>query len=155
METSALHSIISNYGYLCFITFNHTLNNMYEYLWSRRHYLKYHKIYILNQRTNLNWSIEWQRSLQMVSYKIINLNVNEDFCNVFDFRVNNILYWHFHFGYDIPVNYLSTKWSCTHILDWTSNWSPLNMGFVDKRPSRLQGNCCFQSGARDNSFRLG
>jgi hypothetical protein len=42
----------------------------------RRHYLKYHKIYILNQRTNLSVILEWQR---MVSHKNYNLNVNEDF----------------------------------------------------------------------------
>ena len=46
---------------------------------SRRHYLKYYKIYILNQHTNLSVILEWQRQFQMVSHKNYNLNVNEDF----------------------------------------------------------------------------
>ena len=46
---------------------------------SRRHYLKYYKIYTLNQHTNLSFALEWQRQFQMVSHKNYNLNVNEDF----------------------------------------------------------------------------
>ena len=46
---------------------------------SRQHYLKYYKMYMLNQHTNLSVILEWQRQLQMVSHKNYNLNVNEDF----------------------------------------------------------------------------
>jgi hypothetical protein len=33
----------------------------------------------------------------MVSHKKHNLNVDDGFCNIFDFQVNYILYWVFHF----------------------------------------------------------
>ena len=51
-----------------------------------------------------------------------------------------MLYWQFHFENEIPVNCLSTQWKWTYILDFGLwRWSALNMGFVDKWPSRMQG----------------
>ena len=50
--------------------------NTYE---SRRHYLNYYKIYILNQHINFSVTLEWQRHFQMVSHKNYNPNANEDF----------------------------------------------------------------------------
>ena len=46
---------------------------------SRRHYLKCHKIYILNQHTNLSFIFEWQRQFQIVSHKNYNLIASEGF----------------------------------------------------------------------------
>ena len=46
---------------------------------SRRHHLKYYKLYIRNQYTNLSFIIERQRQFQMVSHINDNLSVNEDF----------------------------------------------------------------------------
>ena len=43
------------------------------------HYLNYYVIYILNLRTNLNFVLEWQRLLQVVSHNNHNLSANEDF----------------------------------------------------------------------------
>ena len=46
----------------------------------------------------------------------------------------------------IPINCLLTTWKCTYILDFRPwRWSALNMGFVVKRPSRMQGQCLFCS----------
>ena len=59
----------------------------------------------------------------------------------FDLQVNYMFHWQFHFRNKIPINCLFTNWKCTYILDsrrW--RWSALNMGFVVKRPSRIQGN---------------
>ena len=46
---------------------------------SRQHYLKYNKIYILNQHTNLSVILEWQRQIQIVSHKNYNLSGSEGF----------------------------------------------------------------------------
>ena len=46
---------------------------------SRQHYLKYYKIYILNQHTNLSVILEWQRQIQIVSHKNYNLSGSEGF----------------------------------------------------------------------------
>jgi hypothetical protein len=83
----------------------------------------------------------------MVSHKNYDLNVNEDF-GIFWLPSYCILHWWFHFRNEIPINGLFTRWKCTYILDlrpW--RWSALNMGFVVKRPSNMQGQCFFQSWA--------
>jgi hypothetical protein len=46
---------------------------------SRRHYLNYYKIYILNQHNNLSSILEWQRKFQIISHKNYNLNFNDGF----------------------------------------------------------------------------
>jgi hypothetical protein len=57
-----------------------------------------------------------------------------------------MLYWHsfkcsrFRFKIEILVNCLFTKGKWTLILNFEpSRWNALNMGFVDKRSSRMQG----------------
>ena len=50
---------------------------------SRRHYLKYHKIYILKHHTNLSVILKWQRQFQIVSHKNYNLNASEGFVTFF------------------------------------------------------------------------
>ena len=60
-----------------------------------------------------------------------------------------MLYWRFHFEKEIPVNRLFTQWKWTYISDlgpW--QWSALNLGYMDKRPSRIQGSCQGQGRAR-------
>ena len=113
---------------------------------SKRHYLKYYKICIPNQHTNLGVILEWQRQFQMVSHKRLIFNVNEVFF-VFDLQVNYMFHWQFHFRNEIPINCLFTNWKCTYILDFRPwRWSALNMGFVVKRPSRIKGNDFFKVG---------
>ena len=70
------------------------------------------------------------------------------FCYAFDLQVNYMPYWWFHFQNEIPITCLFTNWKCTYILDFrTWRWSALNMGFMDKRPSRMHGQCFFRSWA--------
>jgi hypothetical protein len=45
-----------------------------------------------------------------------------------------MLYLQFHVENEIPLNYLFTEWKWTYKLDFG-----LNMGFVDKWPSKMQG----------------
>ena len=68
-----------------------------------------------------------------------------------------MLYWGFHFDNEIPINCLFTQWKWTYILDFGPwRWSALNMGFVVKRPSRMQGQCFFAKlGGVGSSFRSG
>ena len=61
-------------------------------------------------------------------------------CNIFDFQVDYMFYWWFHFEIEILVNFLFIKRKWTYILDlgpW--RWSALKMGYMDKRPSKMQG----------------
>ena len=46
---------------------------------NRRYYLKYYKLYILNQHTNLSVILGWQRQFQIVSHKNYNLSASEGF----------------------------------------------------------------------------
>jgi len=74
----------------------------------------------------------------------------------FDFQVNYVLHWWFHFRNEIPINDLFTRWKCTYILDlrpW--RWSALNMGFVVKRPSRMQEQYFFVFGRGGQLFSGG
>ena len=51
-----------------------------------------------------------------------------------------MFYWRFHLKSEIPIDCLFTQWKWTCILDlepW--RWSALNMGYIDKRLSRMQG----------------
>ena len=67
-------------------------------------------------------------------------------CYIFYFQVRYTLYWHsficfrLYFGKEILVNRLFAKGEWTYRLDFgPSRWSALNMGFVNKQPSRMQG----------------
>ena len=72
----------------------------------------------------------------MVSYINIDLNANEDII----LFVSSKFYWRIHFGNEIPINLLFAEWKCMHVLDFRPwKWVALDMGFVDKRPSRMQG----------------
>ena len=54
------------------------------------------------------------------------------------------------------INCLFTNWKCTYILDFRpKRWSALNMGFVIKRPSRMQGHCFFEVGQGGQQFSVG
>ena len=46
---------------------------------SRQHYLKYYKLYILNQHTNLSVILEWRRQIQIVTHKNYILSGSEGF----------------------------------------------------------------------------
>jgi hypothetical protein len=84
----------------------------------------------------------------MVSHKNYNLNVNEDFVIFLTSKVKYVLHWWFHLWNEIAINCLYANWKCTYILDlrpW--RWSALNMGFVIKRPARMQGQFLFRSWA--------
>ena len=121
---------------------------------SRRHYVKYYKTYILNQHSNFSVILEWQRQFQSVSHK---KNFNQS-CNIFDFQVNYMFYWHVHFDNEIPINCVFTQWKWNiHIMDFGPwRWSAVNMTFVIKRPSRMQGQCFFFEIGRDGQqFSVG
>ena len=69
----------------------------------------------------------------MESHKNYNLNANEGF--VIFLLPRYLLYWRFHFEKEIPT----TRWEWTYILDFGPwKWSALNMGYMDKQPSRMQ-----------------
>ena len=72
----------------------------------------------------------------------------------FDFQVNYMLYWWFHFEKEILVNCLFTQWKWTYILD-LEPWkrSALNMGYMNKQASRMQG--LGQGWGRSRSGMLG
>ena len=65
-----------------------------------------------------------------------------------------MLYWWSLFGKEIPISCLFTQWKWTYILDFGPwKWSALNMGYMDKQPSRMQGQLHFsKSGGAGNSF---
>ena len=66
-----------------------------------------------------------------------------------------MLYWRLDFVNEILVNCSFTQLKWTYILDFGPlRWSALNMGFVDKWPSRMQGEWYFRS-RTGKSFRLG
>ena len=46
---------------------------------SRQHYLKYYKIYILNQHTNSSVILKGQKKFQIVSHQNYNLSASEGF----------------------------------------------------------------------------
>jgi hypothetical protein len=59
-----------------------------------------------------------------------------------------VLHWWFHFWNKLPIIRLFTIWKCTDVFDFRPwRWSALNMGFVVKLPSRMQGQCFFWSWA--------
>ena len=67
-----------------------------------------------------------------------------------------MLYWQCHFENEILVNCLFTQWKWTYTLDigpW--RWSALNMGLVDKWPSRMQGQRFFRSRVGGQQFSVG
>jgi hypothetical protein len=60
-----------------------------------------------------------------------------------------MFFWQFHFVNEIPISCLFAQWKWTYILDlgpW--RWSAFNMGFVDKWPSRMQGQWFFRVGGQ-------
>ena len=60
---------------------------------------------------------------------------------------------HFHFKNVIPINFLFTQWKWAYILDFgPQKWSALNMKFMDKWPSRMQGPWSFQNRADMQQF---
>ena len=74
---------------------------------------------------------------------------------IFNFQVNYILYWQFHFGNKIPLSYLFTKWQWTYILDF----GPWSFGEVHsiwvcglERPSRMHGQFFFWSRAEWTTY---
>ena len=91
--------------------------------------------------------------LWIISRKNYNLNANKG-CNTFDFQVNYMFYWRFHFDNETPVNCSITHWKWTYILDFGPwGWSALNMEFVGKWPSRMQERWVFlKSGRRAAVF---
>ena len=78
-------------------------------------------------------------------------------CNIFPFQVNHMLYWWFHFKNELPIKRLFTQWKWTHILGFGAwRWSALNMGYMDKWPSRMQGKFYFlKLGGAGSSFWSG
>ena len=68
-----------------------------------------------------------------------------------------MFYWWFHFEKEFPINCLFTQWKWTYILDYGSwKWSVLNMGYMDKWLSRMQGQFYFsKSGIVGNNFQSG
>ena len=78
------------------------------------------------------------------------------------FQVHYMLHWHsftsfgFHFRNEILINYLITKGNSTYKLNFgSSRWSALNMGFVDKRSSKMQRRFYFNLGGRSPGNRVG
>ena len=56
----------------------------------------------------------------------------------FDFQVDHMLYWRFHFEKEVPINCLFTQWKWTYILEFGPwEWSAFDMDYMDKRPSFL------------------
>ena len=46
----------------------------------------------------------------------------------FDFQVNYMLCWRFHFKKEIPINRLFTQWKWTYILEWTLKMKCIRYG---------------------------
>ena len=114
-------------------------------------------IYHINT-LNLSVILEWRRQFQMVNHTNYNLNVNEDFAIFLTFKLITCFIDGFTSRInEIPIKCLFTNWKCTYILDFRSwRWSALNMGFVVKQPSRMQGQCFFfKLGGVDNNFQSG
>ena len=80
----------------------------------------------------------------MASHKNDNLSANEGFVMFFLFPTKLITCFIdiFTLKNEIPINSLLTQGMWTHILDFGPwKWSALNMDYMDKRPSRMQGSC--------------
>jgi hypothetical protein len=94
------------------------------------------------------------KTLSMESHKNYNLNVKWGL-SFFDFQVNHMLYWWFHFKKKIPVNCLFTQWKWTYILDF-GPWkrSALKMGYLDKQLSRIQWSCQGRGGPESGTETL-
>ena len=57
-----------------------------------------------------------------------------------------MLYCRLHFKKELQVNFLFTQWKWTYTLDFEPwRWNALNMGFVEKWPSRMQWQWFFGS----------
>ena len=105
--------------------------------------------------TNLGSILEWQRPFQ---WKVTRIITSMLMRNLYYFWLSSSLYdfWRFHFEIEIQVNCLFTQCKWTYILDlgpW--RWSALNMGFVDKWPSRMQGQWFFQNRVGGQQFLVG
>ena len=99
---------------------------------------------------NLSFFLDWQRPLQMVSHKNDNLNANKDFVMLLTSKFSTCFTDGFTSGMQSQSNCLFTKWKYTYKSDskpW--RWSALNMGSMDKWPSRMQVQC-FLRGTCDN-----
>ena len=69
---------------------------------------------------------------------------------------NSMLYWRFHFENETPINCFFTQRKWAYILHsgpW--RWNAINMGFVDKWPSRMQGQWFIWSQAGGRAFSVG
>ena len=68
-----------------------------------------------------------------------------------------MLYWWLHFENEFPINCCSTQWKWTYVLDFGPwRWSALSVSYMNKRPSRMQGQFQFsKSGGAGNIFRSG
>ena len=81
------------------------------------------------------------KTLWKVSHKNCNLGANEEFVMFLTSKLITCFIEGFT-SKKIPINCLYTQWKWTYILDFGPwKWSALNMGYMDKRPSRMQGSC--------------
>ena len=92
------------------------------------------------------------KTFSLVSHKYDTLSANGGFAMFLTSKLITCFYWQFHFENEILVNYLFTQWKWTYILDFGPwKWSALNMGYMDKHPSRMQGSGQGR-GARGSNF---
>jgi hypothetical protein len=63
----------------------------------------------------------------------------------------------FHFEKEISIICLFTQWKWTFILDFEPwKWNALNMDYMDKQPSRMQGQFNFSEGGQSmQQFSVG
>ena len=117
---------------------------------SRRHYLSYYSVceYIYIKAHNLSFILGWQRPLQMVSLKSHNINANEDF--VILLTSNLITCFIDTFTSGMKSQSIASLLSESRERERESagpwRWRALNMGFVDKWPSKMQGQLLLEVG---------
>ena len=124
-----------HYASLCLIeliTFDHTQKLVWMHMntcESRRHSLKYHKIHMLKSIDQSWFHLEWHKDpfKQLV------------------FQASYMLCWQFLFR-DMKAQSIACLQSETTHIYWILDpwrWSALNMDFMDKQPSRMQGQYFF------------
>jgi hypothetical protein len=98
-----------------------------------------------------------KKTLSMVSHRTYDLKGKWGFCNIFNFQVNHMLYWWFHFENEIWVNCLFTQCKWTYIY-WILDLENKVHSIWDLWRSGLQeckGNGFFEVGRGGRNFQSG
>ena len=106
--------------------------------------------HLMNICTNLSW--EWQRQFQIKSSKNYNFNVNEDFVLFLISKLITCFINGSTYGMK-SQSIVDLAIGSAHILHFKP-WRSFNMGFVVKRPSRMQGQFFFSKLGRGRQHIL-